>query len=129
MEIQTKFNIGDTVYVIDNAPNYTTRVCPACNGEKEVELGGMSFKCPCCHGNGDVEYRKENYSLAKRKILRINCQCSENEHQISYAITDRTIFYESNIDKEDGFVFKSRKKASERLEILTKEDVERLEWH
>lgn len=53
MEIKTKFNVGDKVFVIDK--NRITMVCPECQGIGELKFNEITYYCKECNGKGKVQ--------------------------------------------------------------------------
>lgn len=57
MKIETKFSIGDTIYVIIQPPRYWRQTCEACDGEGRVILLDANWhQCPSCDGDGICSY-------------------------------------------------------------------------
>lgn len=54
MDIKTKYNNGDTVWVVKSKFNDVT--CPACLGGRNLSgADGKDYECGNCYGNGSVE--------------------------------------------------------------------------
>lgn len=53
MEIKTKYNEGDLLYIIEKE-KYETK-CIYCNGLGVVKIKGKNFDCPNCNGKGKTE--------------------------------------------------------------------------
>lgn len=55
MRIDTKFNIGDNVYVLEEVRENKCVKCAFCNGKGEVKgVNGDIAYCPVCSGDGEV---------------------------------------------------------------------------
>lgn len=52
MEIKTKFNVGDKVWVINEINGYEK--CPKCRGNGKVLVGNIDYYCKECYGEGKV---------------------------------------------------------------------------
>jgi hypothetical protein len=53
VDIKTKFDIGQKVYLVRIKKDYIT--CPACNGSgKLLGLDGKKYGCLRCFGHGDI---------------------------------------------------------------------------
>jgi hypothetical protein len=51
MKIETKFDLGQAVWLVKRFPKQTTIPCPGCNGLGDVLLvDGTSGRCPKCYG-------------------------------------------------------------------------------
>ena len=57
MIFETKFNIGDTVYIIEKA--FVFNVCPLCGGVSKIDasIAGEQYeiRCPKCKGQGRIK--------------------------------------------------------------------------
>jgi hypothetical protein len=52
MKIETKFDLGQAVWLVKRFPKRTTTPCPGCNGLGNVLLADGTFgRCPKCYGN------------------------------------------------------------------------------
>lgn len=64
MIIETKYNIGDTVWQILKEQDRVFEPCGACDGTGRVQLtDGIRYSCPACKGN------KGSYTFVGRKWL------------------------------------------------------------
>ena len=72
MHIETKFNIGDKVFVCQNNGGYERETCKICKGNGHVVISGKSFKCPECQG---VKYtnskRTNNFTPVQGEIVKV----------------------------------------------------------
>ena len=50
MHIETKFNIGDKVFICQKNGKYERETCKICNGKGHVVINDKSFQCPECYG-------------------------------------------------------------------------------
>lgn len=61
MIFETKFNIGDTVYIIEKSIIFET--CVLCGGKGEIEtpIAGEQYeiRCPKCNGTGSIRTTEE----------------------------------------------------------------------
>lgn len=79
MKIETKFNIGDVVYVCKNNSTYEKEQCKICDGVGVVTLKDKSFCCPECTGNKFTHTKRvERFIPEKRVIRKIVVSVSEN---------------------------------------------------
>ena len=60
MNITTKFDLGDIVYMVSMDSKKATKTCPACSGRGHITLDdGSSVRCPRrCH-SGTIQYLEE----------------------------------------------------------------------
>ena len=52
MEIKTKFNVGDVIWIIKQDNKYIK--CPNCKGKSKELVDNIEYFCPNCYGNGKV---------------------------------------------------------------------------
>lgn len=83
MKIETKFNVGDVVYVCKNNSTYEEEQCKICEGTGNVTLKGKSFCCPECKGN-KFTYTKRvtRFIPEKRTIRKVIVSVSNNNGNI-----------------------------------------------
>lgn len=98
MEIKTKFNIGDTVAVIECCSEQIFVKCVTCDGTSKVNLKDKNFDCPDCYGHGgdtkwqDIEWRVITDSKILSgydKVIRIDIQQTKKETEIKYRLGHR----------------------------------------
>ncbi len=91
MQIETKFNVGDIVYVCKNHSIFEEEQCKICDGEGIITLKGKSFCCPECHGN-KFTYTKQvkGFIPEKRTIRKVITSVSENNGNIQIHIRYET---------------------------------------
>ena len=79
MQIETKFNVGDTVYVCKNNSTKDLETCKICDGKGEITIKDVSFCCPKCHG-GKFTYSKKvkKFVPEKRIIKKVIVSVTEN---------------------------------------------------
>lgn len=69
LAINTKYDIGDTVYIIKREK--ISIVCPICDGKKKIEYKEKLMTCPECHGAGCQQSQKE-ISVVKDESYKVN---------------------------------------------------------
>lgn len=52
MRIETKFGIGDKVFVVSCFAKEENVTCAMCKGDKHITVNGIEAECPHCHGRG-----------------------------------------------------------------------------
>lgn len=91
MEIRTKFNIDDTVWIIKSEKKEED--CKYCEGKGVVKIKDKEFGCPYCHKEKKVA-EKDFYFVDKTiKITDIRIWClfvpeiryfDENKYEVAY---------------------------------------------
>ena len=69
INIETKFNIGQEVYIIQKARS--KEPCVACNGEGHIIVGGNRFSCDKWFGTGRLHGKRKIYQLAGKDTILI----------------------------------------------------------
>ena len=83
MKIETKFNVGDVVYVCKNNSTYEEERCKICEGTGNVTLKGKPFCCPECKGNKFTYTKKvTKFIPEKRTIRKVVVSVSNNNGNI-----------------------------------------------
>lgn len=67
INIETKFNIGQEVYIIQKAR--AKEPCPACNGQGHIKIEGNDFSCTSCYGTGRLYGKKKIYQLLGKDTI------------------------------------------------------------
>lgn len=67
INVETKFNIGQEVYIIQKARS--KEPCVACNGEGHIIVGGNRFSCDKCFGTGRLHGKRKIYQLAGKDTI------------------------------------------------------------
>jgi len=66
VHIDTKFNIGDQIFVVDYHTINISIDCEICNGTGIIEIKNKKFTCPECNGKkGTTKYKDEFYVIEK----------------------------------------------------------------
>ena len=79
MQIETKFNIGDTVYVCKNNSTKDLENCKICDGKGAIIIKDESFCCPKCHGRKfTYSKRIKKFVPEKRTIKKVIVSITEN---------------------------------------------------
>lgn len=113
-EINTKFQIGDTVHYIEETPNNGEWItCLACNGESTKDINGYRFRCMSCSGNEGRIWQNfpTKYEIKKTTISIIQIRLEENYTHIEY-ITEDGIYWEGT-DIDD--LHKTKRSAERKL--------------
>lgn len=83
MKIETKFNVGDVVYVCKNNSTYEEEQCKICEGTGNVTLKGKSFCCPECKGNKFTYTKRVTRFIPEiRTIRKVIVSVSNNNGNI-----------------------------------------------
>lgn len=118
MEIKTKFDIGQKVFVVRKDSFHKKEECPMCQGEGCVAVYSMSenylrsgkgqtIECPVCHGYRVIQgklidsYRAEETTITKIKIsvreklgthFSYTVKCDNAKGEMSYPDHENMIF-------------------------------------
>jgi hypothetical protein len=66
MQINTKFGLNDTVWLIGYDSVREWVVCPSCEGEGKVELKDGRHSCPTCYGKrGEYKYHDKEWQVQR----------------------------------------------------------------
>ena len=71
MNITTKFDLGQRVYIIHREGQFVKQKCHACSGNGGIvlEYNGFSFICSNCQGSGITEtWYSTNWLIAHEKV-------------------------------------------------------------
>jgi RecJ-like exonuclease len=106
MEIKTKFNVNDKLYVI--GVNKKEERCKICNGTGTVLIKKKIFTCPECNGKGR-EFTKQHWEIYMSETYpeKINIEIEEGQKpKISYVFMWSDI--PEYIDEKDCFATKEQ---------------------
>lgn len=67
INVETKFNLGQEVYIIQKARSKES--CVACNGEGHIIIDSNKFSCNTCFGTGRLHGKRKLYQLADKDII------------------------------------------------------------
>lgn len=63
MKLETRYNLGDTVYMVQQSMEYTYTECTMCNEEGQVlaQIDNKEYNitCPVCRGTKKIQMSKE----------------------------------------------------------------------
>ncbi len=87
MKIETKFNVGDEVFVCQKHSKCERVTCKICMGKGNVLINGKYFQCPECYGNKitDGEWTT-TYTAEKRIIVKVVTSTTNNNGDIQVHI-------------------------------------------
>lgn len=93
MNIKTKFNIGDDVYLIRYTHEELETSCSVCNGTGIVHIkeNGSEIKCPECAGTGTHLDFNKKFSTEHAVVKGIDVSVKNENPSITY-----TILFENN---------------------------------
>lgn len=120
MEIKTKFDLGQTVYVVRQMTEDIWEDCPACGGKRYVNINGQKYECPNmdCHQGKVFKGTKYNqYKIAcHSKIGQVRVEIRKDSYKECYmldatGIGTGTLWYD---DEEYGSrMFATKQEAEE----------------
>lgn len=67
INIETKFNLGQEVYIIQKARS--KEPCVACNGKGHIIIDGNRFSCNTCFGIGRLNGKRKIYQLVGKDTI------------------------------------------------------------
>ncbi len=129
MEIKTKFDLGQRVYIIHKSGQLVNRVCKACSGNGDIihntQDESFKFMCPNCQGSGQLEeWLSDKLQIAyeKAKIGRVGVELYREtfinrgsaKNRITYMV-DETGIGSGNLWNEDD-IFATKEEALEECE-------------
>ncbi len=94
MNLKTKFNIGDDVYLIRYIYEESETSCSVCNGTGIVHIkeNGSEIKCPECSGTGTHLDFNKKFSTEHAVVKGIDVSVKNENPSITY-----TILLENNV--------------------------------
>lgn len=90
MKLETKFNLGDKVYIIGSYAKKIVKKCNICQGTKKILIKGESINCSKCNWEGNLI----SYELPKWNII--------NESPYTIGKITQTAWKYSTDRREDG---------------------------
>jgi hypothetical protein len=117
MQIRTKFNIGDEVFIIRRKVEIYKIDCDTCSGTGKVHIkeNDMEIGCPDCHGLGfhhDTydEFYKESYTIKKIMTETDGDKNTTIMYNIEDEVLDKSFFLEQNYLYSEKDIDKAMKK-------------------
>lgn len=127
MKIETKFNVGDVVYVCINDSTYEKEACRVCEGTGVISIKAETFCCPKCHGDKFTCTKMVNRFFAeKRTIRKVIVSVSEKNENMQVYIRYKTKTHGSrdrSIADYKNIVFATKEEAEYRCKELNGEIV------
>lgn len=130
MKIETRLNIGDIIYQVEDKYNSIEPVeCTGCAGvgSLEIELMDgrlMSAKCPACDGLGKEPNQKVVYIVCKYMITaRLTSEERGYETIVEYRMIDSDNYmnyFKAMSDVLPDTVFTNREEAENKMKELNK---------
>ena len=95
MKIETKFNIGDSVWGVDSDTFRRIVKCKPCSNTGKISIGGEELLCPKCNGvstHAQVAGQKFYVSTFSAQVGQVRTEFTSSDFQnYSSANTDRLI--------------------------------------
>ena len=125
MEIKTKFDVGQKVYMVRLQYKNAEKECPACRGKGIVHLHGEEYRCPnmCCQGKVITRGIKY-YSINSVKIKEIEITLNDKKSEIFYYLNNdySVLIINGEITDKNGIrIFETKKEAEEYRKLKNKE--------
>lgn len=124
MELKTKFDLGQYVYVVQPLTEEIKEVCPVCQGKGYIDLNGARYDCPnskCIDGDIFKGYKYNNYKITfHSKIGKVSAEMTKDNYRECYMLVDTgvgsgALWYD---DEEQGSrIFANKKEAEEYCRI------------
>lgn len=123
MKIETKFNVGDAVYVCRNDSTYEEEQCKICEGTGNVILKGKSFCCPECQGNKFTYTKKvRRFTPEIRTIRKVIVSISNSNGNIQVHTRYETkLNHHGSIAEYRNIMFATEEEAEYRCKELNGE--------
>ena len=126
IDVNTKFDVGQEVYIIQKARS--KEPCAACNGEGHIIIDGNKFSCDKCFGTGRLHGKRKIYQLAGKDtitnikvynyLLNTGGHHNESKTVVKYGFADRN-------DYTDQKLFATQEEAQARCKELNKEELQK----
>ena len=125
MKIETKFNVGDIVYVCKSNSISEKEQCKTCDGAGIITLKSKSFCCPECHGNKFTYAKKvKDFIPEKRTIKKVITSVSENNANIQiYVRYETKANRQGSIAEYKNIMFATKEEAEDRCKELNQVEV------
>ena len=123
MKIETKFNVGDVVYVCQNNSTYEEEQCKICEGTGNVALKGKTFCCPECKGNKFTYTKKVTRFITEvRAIRKVIVSISNNNGNIQvHTRYETNTKHHGSIAEYKNIIFVTKEEAEYRCKELNGE--------
>lgn len=122
INIETKFNIGQEVYIIQKAR--VKEPCAACNGQGHIKIEGNDFSCTSCYGTGRLYGKKKIYQLLGKdtitsiKIFNYLLNTGGHNNELKTVVK---YSFKNGFDYTDQKLFATQEEAETRCNELNKE--------
>lgn len=128
MEIKTKFNVGDVVYVCNRNKIHKNERCNICDGKGTITIKDNDFICPRCNGNKYIRTRgASNFVPEEKTITKIIVSISKNhgntQTHTRYGFDDSR---KCSVADCRNLVFTTKEEAETRCKELYDEELEEL---
>lgn len=126
-KIEIPFEIGQSVWLIENRQERQWQDCPSCGGHGRVELKDGSYRCPKCLGRkGNTIYKPTQWKLALgfghhgEVRYRSPMTIGQIRIQIGHEPETRVMFEETGVGSgtlwEAGDIFLTKEEAESECE-------------
>lgn len=125
MKLETKFEIGQEVYVCKSNSSYEIENCKTCDGVGKVNIKGKMYCCPECNG---AKFTRTNfvktYVPEKRTIRKIKISVYETNRDTGINVRYETKTPKngnSSIEESKNIIFATLEEAEARCKELNGE--------
>ena len=119
MNIKSKFNLDDKVFIIQRRGENKLLSCPTCKGKGKVTINNTNetITCPSCYGSGiERKWIPEEWKIAyESKIGIIYVEKNRNKNKITYMV-DATGIGTGTLWSEEN-VFATKEEAQKECDI------------
>lgn len=124
MKIETKFNVGDVVYVCKNNSTYEKEPCKICEGTGMITFKGTTFCCPQCHTSKFTHSKKViKFTPEERTISKVIVSESINNGNLQIYTRYETKPHCHRIAEHENMIFTTKEEAEERCKELNQREV------
>lgn len=115
MEIKTKYDVGQSVYVVKNSTKILEKSesCELCFGDGKIRYGSYSLQCPKCNGKGKLISQRKQVDvwkvLPQHKIISIRVSISNTN--VGAYIRYKLAKFKGSVPEE--LLFASEKEAEQ----------------
>jgi len=129
MEINLKFEMGQKVFVVVEAPGQDYRFnikCKLCEGNKTLSAGSVVKDCPDCEGKGYKEngyFRVNRYQVFETIVTDMDVSIYNNSKYQTTIMTGYKDYvdwsdYKEQIKYSESEVYATREEAEKKVEAL-----------
>lgn len=121
MEIKTKFNVDDIVYVCRQKKTNESESCKICDGKGIITIKGDNFICPKCNGNKYIHtIRESDFVPEEGVITKMSIYIENTKIYTKYECNIRG--KHRNVSDYKNIIFATKEEAEARCKELNEVD-------